>query len=330
VTLPAFSLGCPPGPQALDIARVGQEHGCARIWLFDSAALYEDIWIWLDRIGRETDLGLGTAVLVPNLRHVMSTASAAATIEHSYPGRLVLGFGTGATARWVLGKPALTWAETRRYIENLRGLLAGDVVEIDGEQCQMIHWPGMTAERPIRVPILLSALGPKGQAITKEIADGIICVGVPPVAMDFQVNMLTGTVLADGEDRTSARVKEAIGPWAVLPYHGCHATAPELLDVLPNGQAWRESIEAARPEGQRHLAVHEGHVTNVTDRDRALVLDHAWDLPMAQNAWVGTPDELRARAEQAAANGVTELLYTPSGPDPVGEARRMAEVLASK
>ena len=92
--MPKFSLGTPPGPQALEIARVAQDLGCQRIWLFDSAALYEDIWIWLDRIGRETDIGLGTAVLVPNLRHVMTTASAAATIEHSCPGRLVLGFDT--------------------------------------------------------------------------------------------------------------------------------------------------------------------------------------------------------------------------------------------
>lgn len=329
MTLPTLSLGSPPGPQALEIARVGQELGCPRIWLFDSAALYEDIWIWLDRIGRETDVGLGTAVLVPNLRHVMTTASAAATIEHSYPGRLVMGFGTGATARWVLGKKALSWATTRTYIEQLRGLLAGQVVEVDGEQCQMIHWPGLTADRPLAIPILLSAMGPKGQEITKEIADGIITGGTEPFAMPWHVSMFTGTVLGDGEDTASDRVKDAIGPWAVLPYHGAHAAAPEFVEHLPNGKEWFASIQAARPEGQHHLAVHEGHVTHVTDRDRALVLDASWDLPMAQRAWVGTPDEVRAMAEHAAANGVTELLYTPSGPDAVGEARRMAEVFVS-
>lgn len=329
MTMPRLSLGSPPGPHALEVARVGQELGCARVWLFDSAALYEDIWIWLDRIGRETDIGLGTAVLVPNLRHVMTTASAAATIEHSYPGRLVMGFGTGATARWVLGKRALSWATTRTYVENLRGLLAGEVVEVDGEPCQMIHWPGFTAERPMRIPILLSAMGPKGREITREIADGIIGVGTEEVDIGWHVDMFNGTVLADGEDRTTARVKEAVGPWAVLPYHGAHAAAPEFVELLPNGAEWFASIRAARPDGQHHLAVHEGHATHVTDRDRELVLDAAWDLPMAQGAWVGTPDVIRARAEAAGDRGVTELLYTPCGPDPVGEARRMAEVFAS-
>ena len=72
------------------------------MWLFDSAALYEDVWIWLGRLAEHTEIDLGTAVLVPNLRHVMTTASAIATVERMAPGRLACGFGTGATARWVL------------------------------------------------------------------------------------------------------------------------------------------------------------------------------------------------------------------------------------
>ena len=327
MTTPKLSIGLPPGPNNVDLARIAQDLGCDRVWLFDSAALYEDIWIWLDRIARETDINLGTAVLVPNLRHVMTTASAIATIEHVAPGRLACGFGTGATARWVLGKKALSWATTRRYIENLRGLLAGEVVEVDGEACQMIHWPGLAPERPIRTPLLLSAMGPKGIEITKEICDGIITVGGDEIDMDWHVQMFTGTVLDDGESPDSDRVKDAVGPWVVMAYHGGFAFAPDVVDMLPNGTAWRESIEVARPEGERHLAVHAGHVTNLTDRDRELVLDAAWGMPMRAGFFIGTADEIRARAEQAAAKGVTELLYTPTGPDVEGELRRMAEVI---
>jgi len=327
VRTPKLSIGLPPGPNNVELAHIAQDLGCDRVWLFDSAALYEDIWIWLDRIARETEINLGTAVLVPNLRHVMTTASAIATIEHVAPGRLACGFGTGATARWVLGKKALSWATTRTYIENLRGLLNGDVVEVDGEKAQMIHWPGLAPERPIRTPLLLSAMGPKGIEITKEICDGIITVGAEPVGMDWHVQMFTGTVLDDGESPDSDRVKEAVGPWVVMAYHGGFAFAPDVVDMLPNGTAWRESIEAARPEGERHLAVHEGHVTHLTERDRELVLDAAWGMPMRAGFFIGTADEIRARAEHAAAKGVTELLYTPTGPDVEGELRRMAGVL---
>lgn len=34
---------------------------------------------------------------------------------------------------------AVLWATTRRYIETLRALLHGDVVEIDGARTQMLH-----------------------------------------------------------------------------------------------------------------------------------------------------------------------------------------------
>ncbi len=120
-----LSVAMPPGPQTRSSTRSSpQELGYDRVWLFDSAALYEDIWIWLARLAEHTDIDLGTAVLVPNLRHVMTTASAIATIERMAPGRLACGFGTGATARWVLNQTALSWATTRRYLEQLRGAAA--------------------------------------------------------------------------------------------------------------------------------------------------------------------------------------------------------------
>ena len=120
-----LSVAMPPGPDAVDCARLAESLGYDRIWFYDSAALYEDIWVTLARVAERTKINLGTAVLVPNLRHVMTTAAAIATIERLAPGRLACGFGTGATARWVLNKPALSWATTRRYVEQLHGLLHG-------------------------------------------------------------------------------------------------------------------------------------------------------------------------------------------------------------
>ncbi|MEI8002048.1 MAG: LLM class flavin-dependent oxidoreductase [Actinomycetes bacterium] len=328
MTLPLLSIGLPPGPNNVEVAKVAEEFGCARVWLFDSAALYEDLWIWLDRIARETTIGLGTAVLVPNLRHVMTTASAIATIEHVAPGRLVCGLGTGATARWVLGRRALSWAATRRYVETLRGLLAGEVVEVDGARTQMIHWPGLAPARPISTPLLLSAFGPKGLAITAEVADGLIDATDTPWRGGLHVRMFNGTVVLDGEDPNGARAREAVAPWLVMGYHGAYTFDPAVVDHLPGGAAWRAAIEAARPEGERHLAVHEGHVSHLTERDRALLLDAAWESRSAGILWMGSPAEIRERAAHSAANGVTELLYTPTGPDVVGEVRRMAEALA--
>ena len=320
-----FSVATPPGPNVVDYAKLAQELGYDRYWLYDSAAIYQDVWVWLARIADQTDIKIGTAVLVPNLRHVMTTASAIATIEHLAPGRLACGFGTGATATWVLGQPALTWAQTRRYVEQLRALLAGEVVEVDGSKTQMVHYDDMAPARPIRTPLLLSALGPKGKQIAHEVADGVMTIGGGVDDMDWHVQMTSGTVFDDGEDLESPRVKDALGPWFTIAYHGAWQSNPAAVDNLPLGAEWRAALEAERPEDERHLAAHEGHASHVTPRDRKLV-DEAGPL-ISMMGWAGTRDEIRARADAAIAAGATEILYTPAGPDIPRELRAWSEAL---
>jgi 5,10-methylenetetrahydromethanopterin reductase len=133
-------------------------------------------------------------------------------------------------------------------------------------------------------------------------------------------------VLDDGEDIASTRVRETVGPWYVLAYHSTWQAAGAAVDGLPLGAEWRASIEAERPEGERHLAVHEGHATHVMPRDQSAL--EAAGAGVAGFGWVGAPGDLRERAETAAAAGVTELLYTPSGPDWEREIRTFAAALS--
>jgi 5,10-methylenetetrahydromethanopterin reductase len=314
-----ISIACAPGPQTRDLARRAEALGFDRIWLFDSAALYEDIWIHLAQIAEVTDrIGLGTAVLVPNLRHVMTTASAIATVDRLAPGRLACAFGTGFTARAVLGQKPLSWKLTRRYVEQLRGLLAGSVVEIDGRPCQMIHRPELARPRPIAVPLLLSAFGPKGLAITREIADGWVGFAPPPEHFDWAVQMVTGTVLEPGESPQSPRVVEAFGPWQVGMYHSTWEWNPGAVPSLPGGQVWLDAIAAERPEAERHLAVHYGHVTHLSHADRLALATFGGNVPW--HGWVDEAEKIRVRAKEAAAAGTTELLFVPSGENLVREA----------
>lgn len=326
MTPPRISLGLPPSPLAPDLAVLAEELGYDRVWFYDSAAIYEDIWIHLALAATRTErIGLGTAVLVPNLRHVMTTASAAATIERLAPGRLAIALGTGFTARLVMNKKALGWATTERYVRALKGLLAGEVVEIDGERCQMIHHPEMAVRRPIAVPILLSAFGPVGQAVAAELADGLMHIA-PPDGGDWgwYVQMVNGTVLDDGESTEADRVRDAAGPWEVLAFHGAwHMAGPEVARMLPGGDAWVDRVEADRPEGERHLAVHEGHGSHVVDRDRPLLAgkgtaEDPW------SGWVGDGADIAGRVADAGAAGVTEILYTPAGSDLEREIRAFA------
>jgi 5,10-methylenetetrahydromethanopterin reductase len=323
-----ISIGVPPGPQATALAVRAEELGYDRVWMYDSAALYEDIWIHLARAAEATErIGLGTAVLVPNLRHVMTTASAIATIDRLAPGRLACAMGTGYTARKVLGQTALSWRTMREYVEQLQGLLRGEVVEIEGKACQMIHRPEYARPRPIEVPILLSSFGPKGLAITREIADRWMGVSAPPEPFEWAVQMVSGTVLEPGEPPSAPRVIDDVGAWMVGAYHMAWESAPETLTGIPGGSDWLTQIESERTEEERHLAVHYSHCTHLSTADRKAIAAFGDAVPW--HGWVGEAGAVRKRAEESAAAGVTEILYTPAGDNLLGQAETFFEAVGS-
>lgn len=323
-----ISCGIAPGEESVELAKLAEDLGYERVWLFDSASLYEDIWIHLGLIAKNTKkIGLGTAVLVPSLRHVMATASAMASIHRISGGRLACAFGTGYTARLTLAQKALSWKFVETYLRQLKGLLANEVVEIEGKKCQMIHQDRFGPKRPIEIPILLSAFGPKGQALAKELADGLMGFGPSAEKWDWQIQMMNGTVLDEGESPTSPRVLDAAGPWYTASYHAVWEMAPEALETMPGGSEWQKRIEESRPEGERHLSVHDGHVTDVTENDRPILEALGEDIEWT--GWVGTADEIKARAEEVTQAGVTEILYTPAGSDIKRELTSFAQALNS-
>src|SRR5205085_2613467 len=155
-----ISCAFPAGPGAVDHIVEAEQLGFARAWLFDSPALYGDVWMIAALAAERTSrIGLGPAVLIPNLRHPLTQASAIATLEQLAPGRVAVAVGTGFTGRMAMGQRALTWAYTRRYIEQLRALLRGDAVEVDGALVQMLHGDGLAPKRPIATPIVVAANG---------------------------------------------------------------------------------------------------------------------------------------------------------------------------
>jgi len=318
-----ISCALAPGLVTPDHAVLAEQLGYDRVWLYDSPALYGDVWVGLARIAERTSrIGLGTGVAVPSLRHPMATAAAIADIELLAPGRLACAFGTGFTARLTMGHKAMTWARFTEYLRQLRGLLAGGVVEIDGAAAQMIHGTGFAPARPIRTPILVAAMGSKGTAIARELGDGVVFAGAPRPGFAWAGFFTYGTVLDPGEDLATPRVREAVGPIYVTGFHGRWEFDPHSVDASPGGRAWREGLEASAPSGQRHLLVHQGHLTHVTDRDRPL-LDQAGEL-IGSTGWVGDDDRIRARIADAAAAGATEILFAPSGPDIPRELRAFA------
>ena len=314
---PLYSVALPPSNRVVEYARLAAELGYARVWMFDSPALYGDVWVALARIAEAVPgIGLATGVAVPSLRHPMVTASAIATIEDLDPGRLWAYFGTGFTARMSMGKRGMRWADLATYVRQVRGLLNGDVVTIEGAPCQMMHSPGLGPARPISVPLGLAPIGPKGFAISRDIADGVILTA--PAApedghWETAALLINGSVLDTGEDHTSERLRAAAGPAYVTGFHAMSEWAPEIVDTLPGGPEWLQRLAADRVPEERHLAVHEGHLVAITDRDRPLIETAGEQL--LGTGWTGHAASMAARMDAVGAEGITEVVYGPAGPD---------------
>src|SRR5215211_4137979 len=152
-----LSCGLPPGPDFADLAVLAEDLGYARVWIFDSAPLWEDPFAHLALAAvRTTRIGLGTAVLIPTQRSVMTMASGIATIARLSGGRFRACFGTGFTAQMAIGRRAMPLDALFDYVGAVRTLLAGHTAMLDGKAARMLHWAGMTAPRPIPVPLWLS------------------------------------------------------------------------------------------------------------------------------------------------------------------------------
>ncbi len=313
-----------------DHVALAEELGYDRAWLYDTPQQSPDVWMMLALAAERTErIGLGPGVLVPSLRHPMANAAATAALVALAPDRVAVAFGTGFSGRRAMGYRAIPWAYMDAYIRAYRGLLRGETVEWEGARMRMLHPPGHGAPRPIDVPILISALGPKGAGVARELADALYATLVlPEFAAEFSdvSYLFWGTVLDEGEDPGSDRVRAAGGPGLALAYHGAYEFNTPLSD-LPGGAEWQAVVDRTAPN-ERHLAVHVQHCVGLNEADQA-----AWDAgghAMLEQATVsGTADQVAGRLEELAAGGVTELVFQPCGPDIRRELEKFMETARS-
>jgi 5,10-methylenetetrahydromethanopterin reductase len=161
-------------------------------------------------------------------------------------------------------------------------------------------------------------------AVSGELADGVILTA-EPIADDHQWSrialLVTGTVVDDDEDHSSRRVRDAIGPVYVTGIHAMWEWSRATVVSAPGGAEWLARLEAL-PERLRHLGVHEGHLVEVSERDRPL-LDAAGERLIGVG-WTGSASEVAARVGAVGAVGVTEVVYQPAG-----DVRRELEAFAA-
>jgi 5,10-methylenetetrahydromethanopterin reductase len=292
--------------------------GYRRAWLYDSPALYPDVWMTLAECAAVTDhIGLGPGVLIPSLRHPLVTASAIAHLETRAPGRVMVGVGSGFTGRVAMGKRPMAWAKVAEYVTVVRELLSGRPTEWDGAAIRMLHADGFAPSRPIAVPFVLGVSGPLGQETARTLGIGVLNKS-PLVGFPYCGVVTFGTVLDDHENPLDDRVMTAAGHAVAVGLHGAaERTAPS--DLAPEVARWLDAY-ADVPSHERHLAMHDLHLAGVTERDRPHITVES------MRKFARTPDEWRTQLAQMAASSVTEVVYQPAGPDIPGELERFAEL----
>ena len=135
---------------------------------------------WLGALGARTSrILIGTSVLTPTIRyHPGVIAQAFATLGELYPGRVVLGVGTGEALNEVtLG---LDWPEQKERfarlkesLELIERLWAEDRVSFEG-QFYRTHNATIYDKPTERVPIYIGASGPAATRLAGRVADGFI------------------------------------------------------------------------------------------------------------------------------------------------------------
>ncbi|MPY93017.1 MAG: LLM class flavin-dependent oxidoreductase [Acidimicrobiia bacterium] len=319
-----ISCAFPPVPETPDHVALAEELGYVRAWVYDTPALQLDCWMTLALAAvRTSRIELGPGVLIPSLRHPLVTAAAVATLVGLAPGRVVLGIGTGFTGRRAMGQKPLRWADMGDVVGTLRALLRGETVDVEGQPVRMLHWEGQAPARPIEVPVMLGVNGPKGQATAASLGCGVLISRPRPGAGFDDVPSATllafGTVLEPGESPGDPRVLDAAGPGAAVAYHAFLEQADARLDTLPNSGRFLE-LARALPERERHLHLHEGHLTRLNAIDRQVLVGEV----VERVTLTGTAEQVRERVDALAGQGITEIAFQPMGDDIPRELRAFA------
>ena len=313
-----------------DVA-LAEKKGFTHAWLYDSQMICADVFQSLALCAVNTrKIKLGTNVTNPSSRIAPVTANNFATLNQLAPKRVILGIGTGNTARRTLGMPAAKLSELREHVEVCRGLLRGETVPYqEGERKRLIRFLNPKGWYNIkdRVPIYVAASGPRTLELAGEIADGVILFGTVGDSLleyalshvrrgaeragktlkDLYILVLTafhvakpGEALAEMQKAVGAYVTSECNIFALSVKDPAELPADIRDDIMAFKAAYRTPDS---PIERRHLDLYSGYVHDLNPAHAKLVNEHI----LKETTLTGTPEELLARIERMRKAGVKQI-----------------------
>jgi len=177
------------GPrELLDFALAAEDNGFESVFISDHFQPWRQsdghapfAFAWLAAAGERTKrVALGTSVVTPTFRyHPAIVAQAIGTLGVLFPGRVILGVGTGEHLNE--GALGIAWPENkerfarlREAVKLIRRLWSEQSVTFDGEYYQTRN--ATIYDRPDEpVPIYVGAGGPQVAKYAGRAGDGLIC-----------------------------------------------------------------------------------------------------------------------------------------------------------
>ena len=178
------------GPrQLLDFTTEAEQNGFDSVWISDHFQPWRHTnghapfaLSWLGAAGERTKrVILGTSVLTPTFRYQPAiVAQAFGTLGALYPGRMILGVGSGESlnevavtaSEWPDAKERL--ARLREAVDLIRRLWSEDLVTYEGQYYRTLK--ATIYDKPDQpVPIYISAGGPVAAKFAGRAGDGFIC-----------------------------------------------------------------------------------------------------------------------------------------------------------
>ena len=331
-----FGIALVTEPKSVEVVQRAEDLGFHRVWFYDSQLLCSDPFVVMALCAKATrKIRLATGVLIPSNRIAPVAANAFATLNALAPGRIDCGVGTGFTARRTMALGAMKLSDMIEYVRVMRELWSGKTVSasVEGREprkLRFINQPPRFACFDLAHPISvhISAFAPKGRRLTAESADGWIdfVFGVEGAIADlrkldadckvigrdpntlWKTGFTLGCVLQDGEASDSPRARAQAGPQAIVILHnaveseerGSPLTLPPTLQ--PALQAYRK-IYQGFPRDERHLLLHEGHLTHVRPEEEAFLNSEF----LRAVTMTGTRNEIRHRIATLEAGGFHEI-----------------------
>jgi coenzyme F420-dependent glucose-6-phosphate dehydrogenase len=259
---------------------------------------------WLGALGERTSRAIiGTSVVTPTFRyHPAIVAQAVGTLGSLYPGRVLLGVGTGEALNEVpaTGMPWPAFKERlgrlRESIELMRRLAREERVTFEGQYYRTER--ATIYDRPeVPVPIYVAASGPTAARLAGRLGDGFICTS------GKARELYTDTLLP-----------------AVAEGLGQAGRAPDSIERIIEMKVSFDSDPERALQDTRHwaaLALSPEEKTGVEDPVEMEKLADALPIERAASRWIvsSDPDEHVERLAETIGLGFTHLMFHAPGPD---------------